>query len=205
MISAKIIKDLEEKGFKLEFPGYKTNDERIKEILKENNPRLNLAIPLLLKEDFDYKKIITNLKTGIKKEFNKIIIIAEWIFKSEGIDNKKLREIIKKYHLSEKISPDEKRYFYDSFKESIRNAQKKGEETLKEQIQLRGNLNLNQALSKIFSPGKMRIMEKIFNHEPLTNTELKYYYRAIRPLILAMLNENLDKYIRIIESTKKYK
>ena len=80
MISAKLIKDLEREGFSLEFPSYESNEERIMEILKENNQRLNLAIPLLLRHRFDYKKIINKLnltKFGSKliKDFKKIIII----------------------------------------------------------------------------------------------------------------------------------
>ena len=62
MISAKLIKDLEREGFSLEFPSYESNEERILEILKENNPRLNLAMPLLLQYKFDYKEIINKLK-----------------------------------------------------------------------------------------------------------------------------------------------
>ncbi len=42
MISARLIKDPEREGFSLEFPGYESNEERIIEILRENNPRLNL-------------------------------------------------------------------------------------------------------------------------------------------------------------------
>jgi len=70
---------------------------------------------------------------------------------------------------------------------------------------LRSTLNINKALSIIYSPGKQKIMEKIFNHEPLTNSELKYYYRSIRPLAQSILNEKLQDYLRIIESTKKYR
>lgn len=204
MISAKTIKDLEKKGFRLEFPGYESDEEEIIEILKEDNPRLNLAIPLLLKKEFDYNKIINSINSSQKKEFRKIILISDNLFRTEGIDNRHLQSTIKKQKIREALSQEEIAYFHDSFKASLKNLGKESEDILKEQIQTRGNLNLNQALSKIFSPGKMRIMEKIFNHEPLTNTELKYYYRSIRPLILAILNENMKRYVRIIESTKKY-
>ena len=46
-------------------------------------------------------------------------------------------------------------------------------------------------------------MEKIFNHEKLTNTELKYYYKSISNINKATLNPQLENYLRIIETTKK--
>lgn len=203
MISAKLIKDLEREGFRLDFPSYDSNDDRIIEILKQDNERLNLAIPLLLQYEFDYKKITNKLNKKTKNNFNKIIIIANKIFQSEQIDNSYLKKIIWKNKIKEKISDDKFKYYRDSFKDSVNNTKKQEEQYFKEQIKIRGKLNLNKALSNIFSPAKLRIMESIFNHEQLTNTELKYYYRSIRPLILSILNENLQKYVRIIESIRK--
>ena len=75
---------------------------------------------------------------------------------------------------------------------------------LEENIKIRSTLNINQSLANIFSPGKIRIMNKIFNHAKLTNSELKYYYRSIKPLINSILNENMRKYLKIIEAAKKY-
>lgn len=208
MISARLIKNLEPEGFALDFPGYASNEERIMEILKENNERLLLALPLLFQYPFDYefiRKEIGNRRP--MKTLNRIILITENIFKKEGkfdIPLHHLQKITSKYSLHQKISEEEFKYYYGSFIESKRRKGKTEEKTLEKEINIRGRLNLNKALSILYSPGKLRIMQKIFNHEPLTNTELKYYYRSIRPLILAILNENLQKYARLIESTKKY-
>ena len=201
MISARLIKDLEKKGFNLDFPGYASNEEEIIEILKEKNERLYLATPLLLQGEFDYKGIIAKLNAKSIKGFNHIILIANKIFRLENIDNRYINKIIKEFNIKSNINQFQ--YYHDSFKESIRNIKGIKEEILEEQIKIRGKLNTNKALSNIFSPGKIRIIGKIFNHELLTNSELKYYYRSIRPLILSILNENLQKYVRIIESIKK--
>ena len=205
MIPARLIKDLEKKGFELEFPGYASNEEEIIEILKTENQRLYLAIPLLLQQRIDYKRITNKLDAKLKKEFNKIIIIADKIFRSEGIDDKHIKSVIDEYKIKSEITKSELEYYHSSFKEALKKTENPEEKFFEEQVKIRGKLDTNKALSNIFSPGKLKIMEKIFNHEPLTNTELKYYYRSIRPLILSMLNENLQKYVRIIESVKKYK
>ena len=196
------IKNLEKQGFELEFPGYDSNEEKIIEVLREKNERLNLAIPLLLIEYFDYNRITRKLDKESIKEFDEILLITSKIFRLEGISSSIL-DIIKKNNIKEKIDKNQFNYFYDSFKSFIRNKEEHKKELFEEQIKIRGKLNTNKALENIFSPGKLKIMDKIFNHEALTNTELKYYYRSIRPLILAILNENLQKYVRIIESLKK--
>ncbi|MBU0930246.1 MAG: hypothetical protein KJ623_04200, partial [Nanoarchaeota archaeon] len=104
MISAKLIKNLEKKGFNLDFPGYSSNEEEIIEILKEKNERLYLAIPLLLQNEFDYKKIITKLDTKSIKKFNQIILISDKIFIIENINNNYLKKIIKKFNIKLKIN-----------------------------------------------------------------------------------------------------
>lgn len=203
MISARLMKSLEEEGFYLEFPAYASNEERIREILKEDNERLLLALPPLLRQAFDYEKIKRKLKPALRRKFNQIIVITFKIFQKEEIEHDHLKTIIRKHKLIRKIAAAELDYYYDSFKEFTRKRENLQEEILKKQIQLRGKLNLNLALAKVYAPGKLRIMEKIFNHEALSNTELKYYYRSIRPLILAILHEDLQKYLRLIEATKK--
>lgn len=205
MISARLIKDLERKGFRLDFPSYASNEEEIIEILNENNERLHLALPLLLQNEFDYSRIIRKLSKKLTKKFNKIIVISDKIFKLENIGNNGILGIIGKYGIKEKTDDAEFQYYYDSFKDSAKRKEEGREEEFKEQLKIRARLNTNEALSVIFAPGKLRIMGKIFSHEPITNTELKYYYRSIRPLILSILNENLQKYVRIIESVKKWR
>jgi len=204
MISARLMKSLEEEGFSLDFPNYASNEERIIEILTEDNERLLLALPLLFQDNFDYKRIKSRLNQKLLRKLNSIILITGMIFQQEKIERTNLKGIIKEHSIKGKISKAEFTYYYDSFKEFKKNKGKEEESILKKQISLRGGLNLNQALAKIYSPGKLRIMEKIFNHEELSNTELKYYYRSIRPLILAILNEDMRKYLRIVEESKKY-
>lgn len=205
MISAQLIKSLEKEGFSLEFPEYDSHEERMIDILKEENERLLLALPLLLQYEFDYAKIISKLKPQQIKIFNRLIVIANTIFGKEKIDNAPLKLIVKKYSLKYKIPAEEGAYYYDNFKYFQKNKEGENEKKLITQTDIRSKLNLNQSLSTIFSPGKVRIMENIFKHEALTNTELKYYYRSIRPLLQAILNENLRNYARIIEATKKYR
>ena len=211
MIPAKLIKDLEKIGFQLDFPAYKTNEDRIFDTLKTNNQRLFLAIPLLLQYHFDYDIIINKLASlnkqeadRLTKQFNKILIITNKIFILESLNNYDIQKTIDIYSIKEDTKDEEFRHYYDSFKDFSRKTADIEDERFKENIKLRGKLNINKSLSEIFSPAKRRIMEKIFQHEELTNTELKYYYRGIRPLIHAILNESMGQYLRIIDSSKKY-
>ena len=210
MIPAKLIKDLEKIGFQLDFPAYKTNEDRIFDTLKTNNQRIFLAIPLLLQYHFDYDIIINKLASlnkqeadRLTKQFNKILIISNKIFTLESL-NYDIQNTIDRYSIKEDIKDEEFKYYYDSFKDFSRKTTDIEDERFRENIKIRGKLNINKSLSEIFSPAKRRIMEKIFQHEKLTNTELKYYYRAISPLIRAILNESMDQYLRIIYSSKKY-
>jgi len=202
MTSAKLIKSLEKKGFFLEFPSYASEEEIITEILKENNARINLSLPLFLDFSFDYKKIISSLNSSQKKDFNQIILISDKIYKKESIKNNLCRTI-KNNKIKEKFLDSEFNEFYSSFKESLFNQDRKEQKIIEKQSKLRLNLDLNKDIETLFSPAKIRIMKKIFNHETLTNTELKYYYRAISKINKAVLNPGLQDYLRIIEISKK--
>ena len=210
MIPAKLIKDLEKIGFQLDFPAYKTNEDRIFDTLKTNNQRLFLAIPLLLQYHFDYDMIINKLTSlnkqeadRLTKQFNKIIIITNKIFILERLNNLDVQKSIDAHSLKDAANNEEFKYYYDSFKEFSKRTADIEDGKLRENIKIRGRLNTNKSLSEIFSPAKIRIMENIFNHEKLTNTELKYYYKSIRPIILSILNESMAQYLRIIDSSKK--
>jgi hypothetical protein len=141
---------------------------------------------LLLKEDIDFSKLKRS------KKLDEIICIAKWIFKKEGIPYN---------HLKGKMIKSQ--YYYDRFKEAAIKAEEKEDKQIAKQIEFRSNLRKNESLEQIFAPAKMRIMEKIFNHERLTDTELKYYYRSIRPLIHSIMNSDMRDYLKIVETTKK--
>jgi hypothetical protein len=202
MLSAKLIKTLEKEGFYLDFPIYKSNDEIIIEILKENDSRLNLSLPIFLIYPFNYDKISSKLSKEQKYEFIKTILISIKICKIEKIKNK-LKEIINKNRLKADFSKSEFERYYNSFKESKLNQDRSEQKAIEKQSKLRLNLDLNKSLNILFSPAKIKIMEKIFNHEPLTNTELKYYYRSVSNINKAVLTPALADYLRIIEITRK--
>ncbi len=207
MISAKLIENLEKEGFKLNFPSYNTNEEKIIEILFEKNERLLLALPLLLKYNFDYKQILNkiNKQKNLIQIFNKILYISNEIYKKEKINNSFTQKIINNNKIRHKINKKELDRFYETYKDAQKIKEGFNEYELKIQIESRNKLNINKSLSEIFSPAKIDIMNKIFNHEKLSNTELKYYYRSIRPLINAILNEDMKNYINIIQNLRKYK
>lgn len=200
MEDAKLIKSLERKGFFLDFPEYDSIEEEIIEIMKKDNPRILLSLPLFLMEQFDYRKICSKLNSKQKKELDKAILISEKIYKKENIQNR-LKELIKNSKI--KFSSGEFNEFYSTFKEARLNREKTEQKSIERQSKLRLNLGLNKDIKTLFSPAKIMIMEKIFNHEKLTNTELKYYYRAISNIDKAVLNPALQDYLRIIETTRK--
>jgi len=202
MLSAKLIKALEKKGFVLEFPDYESNGDLIIEALKEHNPRINLSLPLFFDKEINYSKIASKLTASEKKELNKIIAISKKIYQKENIDNN-LGEIIKNRKIKAVFSGKEFNDYYSSFKENRITLTKQEGRKIEKQAKLRLNLDLNKCLEVLFSPAKIRIMEKIFHHEKLTNTELKYYYKSISSINKAVLNPGLQDYLRIIELTRK--
>lgn len=204
MISAKLLKNLEKKGFELNIPNYKETEEEIIEIIIENNERLQLAIPLLLEQNINYNLIRSKLNKKEIKTLNKIILITNKIFELENLPNKNIENIIKNNKIKEKFTNNELNYYLTSFREFKKNQEKNKNEETKQQIENRLKLLKNKALSNIFSPAKIRIMEKIFNHQKLTNTELKYYYRGIKPLIETIEEKDMQEYLKLIKKTKKY-
>ena len=204
MISARLIKALEDRGFYLELPKYNKIDDTIIEILKNNNSRLSLSLPLFLNEEFNYSKITAALNHSQEEEFAKAIAISEKIYKLENIKNN-LKNIIKQSRTKAKFSNQEFEESYQSFRESILMTGKEEQDKIERQSKLRLNLDLNKGLAVLFSPAKLRIMGKIFNHETITNTELKYYYRSISNINKSVLNPGLQNYLRVIETTRKEK
>ncbi len=204
MLSARLIKALEKKGFLIEFPDYNSNEELILEIIKENNPRINLSLTLFLDDEFDYGKIKSLIDEIKLKELNKIIIISEEIYKKEGIKNN-LKDLIKKNKIKSKPDKGEFNEFYNAFRESSIIKLENEQKIIEKQSKLRLNLDLNKNLRVLFSPAKIKIMGKIFNHERLTNTELKYFYRSISNINKAVLSPSLVDYLRVIEISKKFR
>ena len=204
MISAKLIKDLEQRGFGLDFPGYSSLEEEIIEILRAKNERLLLALPLLLQQEFDYVSIKRKIRRQLLQRFNHIILLSSHLFRRAGVAGEHLQKIIKAERITGKISPAEFDYYFKALQSALQSVQQDSISRKMQSVDMRRTLDMNKALAILFAPAKIRIMEKIFNHEKLSNTELKYYYRAIRPIIAAIGNKQLQDYVQSIEGTKKY-
>ncbi len=208
MLPIELLKELERRGFELNYPDTIPLEGKIVSIMKENNPRYFLALPLLLMEEFDYKSIMQKLDNEKSKiGFNRIICISSIILQDEGISRGHLKKIIDDSQLSlqdDPLSWQELETYRSALREALLRQKEQGTKEKEAGIRQRSQLNLNTALSTIFSPAKIRIMEKIFQHEKLSNTELKYYYKSIKPRGEAILNESLQNYLRIISSIKKH-
>ena len=204
MPDAKLIKTLEREGFFLEFPRYSSMEEIILAILNERNPRIIPSLPLFLMFFFDYQKIVSQITREEKRTFDEVILISEALYKKEHIKNM-LGEVIRKKNIHAKFSEEQFEEFYSSFKEARLAKNQEEQKSIEKQSRLRLNLDLNNSLRVLFSPAKIRILNKIFNHELLTNTELKYYYRAISNINKSVLNVSLQSYLRVIEMSKKHK
>ena len=200
MADYKLIEDLKKEGFMLSYPEISSNDEKIISILKENDSRLNLAIPLLLEKEFSYKNIIKNISKKHISTFNKIIIISHEIFQKERLNHMKLKKIIEKNNIKAKIEISEYKYFYDEF--IISKELKKKKSFNKKEFESRENLNMLINLEKIFSPAKIRILRNIYAHKRLTPSEERYYYRSIKPMINSILNNSLRNFLEIILKNK---
>lgn len=203
MPEAKLIKALEREGFFLEFPSYRSREEIVIAVLREGNERLLLSLPLLLRDSFDYQKIVSLITRKEKHLLDKAILISQKIYQKEDIQNE-LEAVIKKHKIRGKFSKNEFDEFYAAFREAQFTRNREEQKNIEKQSQLRLNLDLQKSLRTLFSPAKLRIMKSIFNHQLLTNTELKYYYKAISPLNKAILNHSLQEYVRVIEIAKKH-
>ncbi len=202
MPEAKLIKALEREGFFLEFPLYQTREEIIIDILKEGNQRIFLSLPLFLRGSFNYQEIVSRISNKEKLLFDKTIVISERIYRKERIQND-LKAFIQANKIKAKFSGNEFKEFYREFQEVQLKKQEGEQKDIQEQSRLRLQLNLQQSLRVLFSPAKLRIMNAIFNHQPLTNTELKYYYKAISSINRAILNRGLQDYVGLVETVKK--
>ncbi len=204
MTDAKLFYALEKKGFSLAFPRYDSPEDLIISILQEQDPRLDSALPLCLKSDFDYQEIKRKLSdSDLIGKLNNAILITREICILEDLSHDHLDKIIQEEHMKDKIDKNAFNYFYDNFQESLRRQEKQDDRQLTKEMDLRNKLNTTKALATLFSPAKLRILEKISHYEALTMTELKYYYKSIKPINRAILHPTLQNYLRIIESAKK--
>ena len=153
---------------------------------------------------FNYQTIVSQILREEKRLFDEAILISEALYEKEHIEHT-LGEVIRKNNLRAKFSEKQFEEFYSSFREARLARNREEQKSIEKQSRLRLNLDLNNSLRVLFSPAKIRILNKIFNHELLTNTELKYYYRAISNINKSVLNVSLQSYLRVIEMSKKHK
>lgn len=202
MAKARLIKALEREGFYLEFPLYESREEIIMAILKEGNERILLSLPLFLNDSFDYLKIVSQISRNEKLLLDKAIRISARIYKKEKLKSL-LPSLIRKQRIRARFTEGEFEEFHEAYKEAQLKSRGEEQREIEEQSRLRLQLDLQQSLQTLFSPAKIRIMDAIFNHRPLSNTELKYYYKAISPINRAVLNKALQSYLQVIEHVKK--
>lgn len=63
-------------------------------------------------------------------------------------------------------------------------------------IELKENLNFNKSLNRLFPPKQKEIIFKRLDGDVLTQTEKEYYSRVVKKRIEAILNEDLQRFLK---------
>lgn len=206
MISAKLIKSLEYFGFELELPMISSRKELIRKILEENNNRLNYSFPLII-ETMDTKEL-KELYSEIYKEkkylkiFKKLLFLSQEIFKIENKANNLIESLDISFDDIQKPTKTIKQYFLEEYRRAKSNFMKKELENNLQIAKDAKKIDLNMNLKKIFSSGKIKILNKIINHQTLSRTEYNYYSSRIKPILNSILDENIKIYLNSIKNTK---
>jgi hypothetical protein len=211
MISAKLMKELEKEGFELNFPKYESKKEILLDIIRTNNMRLLTPFIFLISKLNE--KEIFDLYNEIKKSSDKVELVRFRTYLKLTIGTlkrakQKIPESIKKIgnklilekNVTEMLTEEDYKINLKRMKE-FRDARDS-------KIALKfandsTNFIFNTKLIKLFPEGKRKILKKIISHEQLTRSEYNYYSSRIKPIIEAILDDDIKTYLKSALKTKK--
>ncbi|MFH1996731.1 MAG: hypothetical protein ABIJ27_07070 [Candidatus Omnitrophota bacterium] len=213
---ANLSKRLKALGFPLFETDQKTEDvnRTLADVVKSHNLRFWEGFPVMLansalKSRFDHNKVIRYLKNPSDRScFNSLIVLSLALYKALGLvftwsgslyatltaRHKKEHDLfIKKIRKNDELEFGHYTISAERLKVTFKNYFTQSGQKLNELLLKKEELEVEYALSRVFSPKQKELFLKKIRGEYLTKTEREYYSRAVKKKVLALANPELHR------------
>jgi len=207
-------KDLEEKAAEL---GFKLSDvnKTLAEVVQSRDQRFWEAFPVMLANaaeagEFNYKAVAANLRENEQNHLKLLIFASLGLYENLGIKFKWTKELFgdfparlvnhyrEKLNIGQELIIGEVNVLPGNLKENFLNRHRQAAKPVKRQAEAGEQLDLEIAVSRIFTPRQKELFLKKLRRKKMTKTEKEYFSRVIKKKAQALANEDLHRLARKI-------
>jgi len=205
-------KDLEEKAAELGFRPHDVN-KTLAEVVQSRDQRLWEAFPVMLASaaeagEFNYEAAAAHLRENEKNGLKLLVFASLGLYESLGAKFKWTKVLFGDFpprlvnHYREKLNSGQELLIGEvsvlpaNLKENFLKRPRQAAKPVKRQAEAGEQLDLELAVSRIFTPRQKELFLKKLRHKKMTKTEKEYFSRVIKKKAQALANEDLHRLAR---------
>ena len=209
--------ELSKKLSRLGFPLLKTEESfdanaTLTEVLQSKELRYWEAFPVLLANSaerglFDYPSVRTHLTEVEQKNLDRLLFMSLCLYKMLGLKftwstrlsrllpftKKEYQKLVQNLKKGEEFKVGDRLMSPERLTSTFQNYFRQEEGKVTEFLSHREELELEYALSQVFSPRQKELFWKKLRGEKLSKTEKEYFSRRVKKKVLALANERLHQ------------